>query len=208
MPWTYHPADEADRLALSLNFANTLAWQESDRPVERLADYPALVDWAAERGVLTPLLARRLRARAQREPVQARAALEAARGVRDTVYRLFAPLARGEAPAETALARFNQLLAPVQTRALITRRDGGYVWSWHDEPVTLDMVLWPILRSAAELLTTPYWLERMGQCADDRGCAYLFLDQSRNRSRRWCDINDCGNRAKQRRYVRRHRSGA
>jgi predicted RNA-binding Zn ribbon-like protein len=65
-------------------------------------------------------------------------------------------------------------------------------------------MLWPILRSAAEVLTSEK-RTRLGQCADDRGCGWLFLDTSKNRSRRWCDMEDCGNRAKARRHYLRER---
>ena len=61
-------------------------------------------------------------------------------------------------------------------------------------------MLWPVAHSAAELLISDD-LDRVKQCADDRGCGWLFVDTSRNRSRRWCSMESCGNRAK----VQRHR---
>ena len=70
--------------------------------------------------------------------------------------------------------------------------------------MTPERVLWPVVWSAANLLTSRI-LERVGQCADDRGCGWLFMDLSRNRSRRWCDMKDCGNRDKVRRYYARKR---
>ena len=72
---------------------------------------------------------------------------------------------------------------------------GGVAWSWEVDKDALDWPLYPIARSAATLLTSPE-RARVGECADDRGCGYLFLDTSRNRSRRWCSMEDCGNRAK------------
>lgn len=77
----------------------------------------------------------------------------------------------------------------------------GYRWAWHDAD-SLESVLWPIIGSAADLLTSPE-LEKVKLCAAD-DCGWLFIDGSRNRSRRWCDMSDCGNRAKARRYRRRH----
>jgi len=65
-------------------------------------------------------------------------------------------------------------------------------------------MLWPILRSGADLLASED-RERVGQCADDRGCGWLFFDASRNRSRRWCNMEDCGNRAKAKRHYARER---
>jgi predicted RNA-binding Zn ribbon-like protein len=65
-------------------------------------------------------------------------------------------------------------------------------------------MLWPVVRSAAELLTSDE-LGRVRECAADN-CAWLFLDRSKNRSRRWCDMAVCGNRDKVRRFRQRSRS--
>jgi predicted RNA-binding Zn ribbon-like protein len=64
-------------------------------------------------------------------------------------------------------------------------------------------MLWPVVRDAADLLTSKE-LNRVGRCADER-CGWLFVDTSRNRSRRWCSMESCGNRAKARRHYRKSR---
>ena len=69
-----------------------------------------------------------------------------------------------------------------------------------------DRILWPVARSAGELLISDK-LDRVRQCADDRGCGYLFVDTSRNRSRRWCSMESCGNRAKAHRHYQRQQKG-
>jgi len=61
-----------------------------------------------------------------------------------------------------------------------------------------------VVHDAAGLLTSEK-LDRVEECADDR-CGWLFLDVSRNRSRRWCAMEDCGNRAKARRHYKRKRA--
>ena len=66
-------------------------------------------------------------------------------------------------------------------------------------------MLWPVVQSAVDLMTSPE-LDRVGQCADDRGCGWLFVDTTKNRSRRWCDMRDCGNRAKARRHYAKKKS--
>jgi predicted RNA-binding Zn ribbon-like protein len=78
-------------------------------------------------------------------------------------------------------------------------------WEWTGQEDRLDALLWPVGVSAAGLLASDD-LNRVGECADDRGCGYLFFDTSRNRSRRWCEMRDCGNRAKARRHYRRIRT--
>jgi len=79
----------------------------------------------------------------------------------------------------------------------------GFSGSWPAADY-LDRPLWPVARAAADLLQSEQ-LERVGECADDRGCGYLFLDTSRNHSRRWCSMESCGNRAKARSHDRRTR---
>ena len=80
-------------------------------------------------------------------------------------------------------------------------------WRLAAEDAEFDLPLWPIVQSAAELLLSEHLRGRVGQCADPSGCGWLFLDLSKNRSRRWCSIQDCGNRAKQRRLQARLKSG-
>lgn len=79
----------------------------------------------------------------------------------------------------------------------------SFVWGWDDAAPALDRPLWPVARSLAELLTSDE-LPRVRECAADN-CAWLFIDTSKNRSRRWCDMAVCGNRAKARRHYARAR---
>ncbi|MCL6613391.1 MAG: CGNR zinc finger domain-containing protein [Firmicutes bacterium] len=81
--------------------------------------------------------------------------------------------------------------------------DGGFAWKWGGEGKALDRMLWPVVRSAAELLISGD-RERVRECAAE-GCGWLFLDASRNTRRKWCAMTSCGNRAKARRYYERKR---
>ncbi len=81
----------------------------------------------------------------------------------------------------------------------------GFTWSWADVEDDLASLLWPVARAATDLLTSCD-LARVRECADD-SCGWLFMDMSRNGSRRWCDMADCGNRAKARRYRERKKEG-
>ena len=70
-------------------------------------------------------------------------------------------------------------------------------------PLTKPLrIFWPIAHSAVDLLTSED-IDRVGQCGDDRGCGWLFFDTNRNHSRRWCRMEDCGNRAKAHRHYHR-----
>ncbi|HSH12932.1 MAG TPA: CGNR zinc finger domain-containing protein, partial [Desulfurivibrionaceae bacterium] len=95
--------------------------------------------------------------------------------------------------------------AATLAQARLVPGEDHFEWGWSDAG-GLRRLLWPIVRSAAELLTSEK-LERVGQCAGD-SCGWLFLDTSRNRSRRWCEMEHCGNRAKARRHYRRQKRTA
>ena len=188
---------------LCLDFANTVDWHRSDHAEECLTDYSRLVSWAQAQRLLSKDHARRLLDRAEREPGLAASTLQRALALRDAIYNIFAAPALGRAVAASDLAILNASLSQAMLGARIETRAGRFYWSWQDGD-DLDSMLAPVLRSAANLLASED-LGRVGQCADDRGCGWLFLDSSRNHSRRWCRMEDCGNRAKAKRHYARER---
>jgi predicted RNA-binding Zn ribbon-like protein len=193
---------------LCLEFANTVRWHASAAPAETLHSYADLLSWAQQNGPLPARDIERLAQLAGSEPARAADVYERAVALREAIYRIFVAHARGGAADAEDLALLNGELARGLAHARLAPGDAAYTWGWAGEAAHLDAPLWPVVRSAAELLTASRLLERVGQCADDRGCGWLFLDLSKNHSRRWCDINDCGNRAKQRRHYARARSTA
>jgi predicted RNA-binding Zn ribbon-like protein len=203
---------QADALKLSagrlcLDFANTADWHASDQPEEGLKSYVDLVVWAEKVGVLTEAEAQHLAAAAASQPDAAAAVLKQAITLREAIYRIFAVVAGGRTAQTADLAILNQTLSATSGRLEIVSTEEEFVWHWAGPEGTLDHLLWPIARSAADLLTSTE-LSRVGQCADEDGCGWLFLDMSRNRSRRWCDIKDCGNRAKAKRHYARQKYSA
>ncbi len=101
----------------------------------------------------------------------------------------------------------NQSLSKISSGAGIRHSARGFEWAWNVDKDSLDMPIALVALSAAELLVSAE-RERVGQCADERGCGWLFLDTSKNHSRRWCDSKDCGNRDRQHRYYERTRGQA
>lgn len=192
---------------LCLEFANTANWHAADEPVETLHSYDDIVDWAARVGVRSQESAQALKALAQARPALAGQVYTWAIELREAIYRIFVAIAEQRDPAPADLALINEALPLAFTLPEIVKSDHEYAVRWRGDESGLDSILWPILRSAARLLTEGEH-SRVGQCADDRGCGYLFYDTSRNRSRRWCDMNSCGNRAKSQRHYARHRNAA
>ena len=187
---------------LCLAFADTVDWRKSDHPRELVADYSDLVSWSQDVDILPAEDAQHLLREAEQRHAEADTALEYAIALRETIYRIFAAIANEESPDSQDLDLFNDALSETLIRLQIVPTSEGFGWDWTSGGESLKRMLWPVVRSAADLLTSQR-LDRVKQCP---GCGWLFLDTSRNRSRRWCTMRVCGNRAKARRYYERKRS--
>jgi predicted RNA-binding Zn ribbon-like protein len=185
---------------VGLDFVNTASGRDSGVLREKLRVYDDLVTWAERVELTTPARGRRLRASARTSADEARAVLERAHALREAMYRILGT----DAPDAGDL----DLLSDEAGRAAAERRlvagREAYVFAW-PESDRLEQLIWPVALSAAELLTSED-RPRVKECAAD-DCNWLFLDMSRNRSRRWCDMKVCGNRAKARRFSERHKTG-
>lgn len=190
--------------ALCLDFANT--WGDRARPEsDRLRSHADLLAFAAQAGLATPRELAAQRRLGARDAGAAASALARARGLREALYALFSARAAGRGASRADLARLNAALGAALGELKVEPREGGFGWTWERPGDPLTAALRPIARSAAELLVSPD-LERVREC-DGATCSWLFLDSSRNRSRRWCSMESCGNRAKARRHYRRRRTG-
>lgn len=190
--------------ALCLEFTNTTSARHTEEPSEHLHTYADLLAWAEKAGVLSPALAARLAAAAAGRPAQAEAALEQAIALREAIYAIFTAHAGSRAPAEDDLALLNAALAAALPHRRLAVMAEGFAWQWEEDPASLAQMLWPVAHSAASLLTSPD-LSRVRECAGAT-CDWLFVDHSKNRSRRWCDMQECGNVEKVRRYRRRQQA--
>ena len=188
--------------ALCLDFVNTVDNRPVE-PTELLDSYDDLVAWAEQTGVLEPALAATLRAEAGRRPDAAAAALDGARALREAVHAVLTAASRGAAPPPDSLGMLESAVAPSMARRRLIQTPAGFAWVWAYDDHALDGLLAPVVESAATLLTSPD-LARVRECEAET-CGWLFLDRSRNRSRRWCDMSVCGNRAKVRRHYQRTR---
>ena len=189
--------------ALCLDFVNTLTWR--GEPIggdERLHQYGQLIHWARHAGAIGPSEARALLGLARRRPAEAERQLASAIALREAIARLVLARGRGRS-ADVALV--NHRLADAPKRTSVVPTTDGFAWSSERAGARLDRPLWPVVWSAADLLVSDR-LAEVRTCADPR-CGWLFLDLSQNRRRRWCSMEDCGNRAKVRRHYARVRAG-
>jgi predicted RNA-binding Zn ribbon-like protein len=184
---------------LCLGFANTLCWRGRPQPAEQLFGIAELLDWLAGPGGMPAAAIARERLRAR--PAQAAKVFDAAISLREAIFRLFSALASGRTGSAEDLALLNRALAEAPERRRLARAGRGYAWEVGRAGLSAPALLAPVLWSAADLLVAG-GRERVRQCANDQ-CLWLFLDQSKSGTRRWCDMGSCGNRAKARRHYER-----
>ena len=193
---------------LALDFVNTLGGLRDEPPSpdnELLDSYEDLVVWSVRLGVISEADGETLLRAARADEKGARHAHTRARELRELVYAIFRPIADGAEAPEDLLdelrdAERNALASAHLAPAGADAPQGAMRWTWPPPRELADPLL-PITHAAVELLTTG----PLGHLKICGNCRWLFLDQSRNHSRRWCSMDECGTQMKQRRFVERRR---
>jgi len=184
---------------LALDFANTVDDPLGPARHDHASTYEDVVRWSVRVGTVTDAQATRLLRRSAREAEDAAAALALAHGLRDALCEIFGAVADGAGDVPAHWTRLRPFVADALAEAAVADDGrGSYAWAWpHADH--LAVVLHPIASAAADLLVDDD-LVLVKRCAR---CPWLFLDHSKNHSRRWCDMNDCGRAQKIERYVAR-----
>jgi len=192
--------DPRDDIARVMGFVNTLTGRDAAAPAEKLSSYDALLEWARGVGIVTAPVAAELRKAAESHPSEAGLVLSGARALRETLHALFSAVHQGKTPAGTVLADLADHLGAGYAQARLVFQDGALQWA--PGPVArLADVTHELARAAARLVESTT-LSRVRACAAD-DCKWWFVDDTKNHSRRWCEMKTCGNRAKLRRYRER-----
>lgn len=185
-----------------MDFHNTIAWPRGRKSNERLRDILDFIRWAEATAVITAREARRLRSVATRNYSRASTLVADARLMRDVFHQLLMSVVDETTPDAQALDELNRR----QIKAIRV-----FELKWHDGRIQrvprvdpdmttiLDRVVW----RAGELLGSSD-VKRLRRCANPN-CGWLFLDRSKNGTRRWCSMRECGDRAKSKRYYQRER---
>jgi len=184
---------------LSLDFVNTCSDRLSDSPTDYLVDYATLVAWAQHAGAIDAAAARRLGQKAAAQPRAAAAVLADAIALRDGLYRML--MNRHKAPQPADLARLNAELRRSSAEPHLAFHGGRYEVGWIESD-ELTAPLDAVVRDAVDLLTCED-CARVRQCESEGGCGWIYLDNTKGRTRRWCSMRACGNRAKARRHYAR-----
>ena len=184
--------------SLALDFVNTRAGpRHGPVDTEWLSSYEDFAAWSRRAGAGDP---RALPDEAAPRPagVDAVAAFARVQACRDDMDEVFRALADGVAPPDPALRRLQLAYLEALAHGQLAGDTDGCEWRW-DSSGDLLAPLWPIVAAALELLTS----KPVSHIKPCHACRFLFIDQSKNGSRRWCSMEDCGKAAKIARYLQR-----
>jgi predicted RNA-binding Zn ribbon-like protein len=190
----------ADRSAL--NFVNTVDPREGSERIDYLKTYADLTSWAVGAGVVSREVASRLISMARQDSEYAQQALQSAIHLREAMYRIFSGLAAHRRPVPSDLESLSNAFYAALGRADLEQLGRSFRWCLR---VDLDLIRGSVARDAVALLESSA-LERLKRCPGSGDCGWIFLDTSKNASRRWCSMAGCGNRAKARRHLRKIRT--
>jgi predicted RNA-binding Zn ribbon-like protein len=185
-----------------VDFANTVEWRGGSNPVEKMPDYDRFLQWGVKSTALSEAGADSLRREAAAHPSKAEAAFTDAIALREAIYRVLFAVANNLPRHREDVDLLNRWYQRAMSHKGLADTGEYFLWTWEGEETSLDALTWRVAQSAGNLLTSRF-AQRIKSCPGE-SCAWLFVDTSRNGSRRWCEMQICGNRAK----VRRHRASA
>jgi predicted RNA-binding Zn ribbon-like protein len=186
--------------ALCLDFCNSGQGVRGNSQEEWIAGFSDLIDWLEAAGAVTRAQAAKLRAAGARSPQAARKLWARAIELREALARVLLARTEGRTAAGEDLTVIDAEYGRTAPFARLSATDEGFAWTLDSSAAALDAALRPLVDSAIALLTSDR-LARLRRCGNST-CYWLFLDETKNCSRRWCEMASCGNLMK----VRRHRA--
>jgi predicted RNA-binding Zn ribbon-like protein len=198
-----HPFDLTSG-RLCLDFVNTLGNRLSGQPQEKLAGFADLVAFGKQAGAFSASEAHKLWRDGRKSARVASALFQRSVALREMIFRICSAVAACQKVSQTDVETLNIAVRRLNACSLVTPGDGNAAWQWLDKSSDAHQLIGKIVRSAVELLTSRD-VERLKMCAAD-DCGWLFIDDSRSRNRRWCEMRTCGSRHKARVYYQRKRA--
>jgi predicted RNA-binding Zn ribbon-like protein len=202
--------EEKSPLELCLDFSNTIDWRNGrhgQTPKDRLRDYDNLVDWSKDHGLIRAEEVKSV-SRLARESGKDASIFRRGIELREAIYEVFSAIAHKKRPNNHDLEVLNKFVSESMAQSKIVRTGDEFQWACYGMQNEPDSMLWPIARSAADLLTSGHLID-VRECANEfEGCGWLFLDESKSHTRKWCSMSGCGNVAKARRYYERHKGAS
>ncbi len=202
---------------ISLDFVNTAGGRISNSQKkngrdyyaafysDKLKNYADLVAWSLKAEIINEKEAKKFLQISKDSPKMAEEVLKRAVNLRESLYRLFRSSIESWQPEPEDVENLNLELSLARKHQKLSFAKSSFAFEWTDRSDALDSMLWQISEAATELLVNGD-LSRVEKCGNDI-CNWLFLDTSRNRRRHWCDMKDCGNLAKVRRFRAKQQAG-
>jgi predicted RNA-binding Zn ribbon-like protein len=202
VPFDRASAQKLAREELSIKFINTVAWRRRDPVEDRVGSPDALLKWFLDEGSLDRQTFFQTKERWKQAPREANDFLRAGVELREALYSLFLAHIADKNADPRNIDVLNATLAGSIRDLRLTSSRKTLKWAASSAANPPEVLLKAIAWSAAGLLMGPR-AKRIKQCEDERGCGWLFIDESRSQNRRWCSMGDCGNLAKSRRHYQR-----
>ena len=175
---------------------NTVGYISSENPIENLNSFSDLIEWSKQGKLISDDEAIVIFTKAKKNILESERVFWRVLRLRKSVYDIFRSVISGEEIFDKDLTVFNRELSLAMSKAEIFCREGELIWDWKNDGI--ERILFLITRVAAQLLTSSD-LEKL-KCCSGENCGWLFYDTSKNKRRQWCDMRDCGNLAKARRF--------
>ena len=175
---------------------NTVGYISSENPTENLNSFSDLIEWSKQGKLISDDEAIVIFTKAKKNILESERVFWRVLRLRKSVYDIFRSVISGEEIFDKDLTVFNRELSLAMSKAEIFCREGELIWDWKNDGI--ERILFLITRVAAQLLTSSD-LEKL-KCCSGENCGWLFYDTSKNKRRQWCDMRDCGNLAKARRF--------
>jgi predicted RNA-binding Zn ribbon-like protein len=188
---------------LAFDFTNTSSGRGWPAHQEHLRTARNIVDWSEHAKLLNHADADWLREGLAGDQRLAQALLDRALALREVLYAIGAEIAAGRAAPAPQVDGLAKEHAACLACAKLAPEGARYVWTWAPREAPIEALLGPIALSALATLSQAD-LSRIKQCEGEK-CGWLFFDTTKNKSRRWCEMEICGNRAKQKRHSARTR---
>jgi len=186
---------------LCLDFANTVDKRLSSNPEDKLSGYEELVTFGKQTGVFSLSEFRKLLREGRQDESEASGLFKQAVDLREMVFRILAAVVAGREVSEADAGTLNDALKKLNAGSLVVPSRGQVAWRWVEKSSGVPRLLGRIVRSAVEVLTSDD-IERVKRCAAEK-CSWLFMDRSRSRNRRWCEMRTCGSQQKAKAYYKR-----
>jgi len=187
---------------LSLDFVNTVEGRYEGPLTDYLRHYLDLITWTHFANAIDSTQKEKLSQISRKNPEEATQIYEDSIQLREAMHEFVVSLINRDEIPPASMQLINQWLSRALSNLELTRLDSDFVLGWRTENFGLESVLWPIIRSFVDLITSVD-LTRLKQCSN---CGWAFVDNSKNKSRRWCSMEICGNRVKARRHANKIRA--